>query len=144
MKPIYPSINDFQVTIYEKRSNLLTADLWKNVVGLIYHDPFAGKLPNFVQWMNPESRWPCWYSVVQGQGQTAATCMCKNVVFFSNIFWLRSLKFAKFGTRDAPREMMLHIDFQLMWSKMKIKMLVFILGDVYSLLYDPLFDGYNS
>ena len=57
-----------------------------------------------------------------------------------NIFQFLFLKVAKLCTMNAHREKMLHIDFQLIWSKKKVKMLGFFLSDVYLLSYDWLID----
>ena len=40
-------------------------------------------------------------------------------------YWLFSLKVAKFDTVDVPRERMTPIDFEVTWSNVKVKLLVF-------------------
>ena len=45
------------------------------------------------------------------------------LMVFVQICWVIS----KLGTVDAPREEMFPIDFQVMWSKVRIKLLIFIL-----------------
>ena len=59
-----------------------------------------------------------------------------------NIFWLLCFKAARLGTVDAPSEGMTPIPFQIMCSKIKVKLLIFILSVVLS--YDFLIDGYQT
>ena len=68
--------------------------------------------------------------MVKDQGQTAG--------LYTNAFWPHSLKIAKFNTENALREWMFSIDFQVTWSKVKLKLLVLILSAVYSIFYDAL------
>ena len=43
----------------------------------------------------------------------------------------------------APRKLMFFIDFQDMWSKVKVELLIFIISVVYLISFDPLFDLFN-
>ena len=43
-----------------------------------------------------------------------------------------------------PREEVFPIDLQVMWSEIKVKLLIFILSVIYSISYDSLYDGYEN
>ena len=69
---------DFQVTLSNVKVKLLVIE--KKGVHPMSLDPFAGKLPNLVQWILLESTvgdsYGCSDHVLQGQGQTAGINVC--------------------------------------------------------------------
>ena len=70
--------------------------------------------------------------MVKDQGQTAGFCTnAVHSISFDPIAW-------KFDAENAPRKGMFPIDFQVTWSKVKVKLLVLILSAVYSIFYDAL------
>ena len=111
------------------------------------------KFLNLLQWMPLESRCSYWFSghMVKSQGQTID--LCTNDVY-PNIFWTLYLKVTKLGTVNVPSEWMtllisswnltgkLTYLVQVIWSKVNVTLLIFILSVVYSISFDPLLDCY--
>ena len=78
------------------KGQVQTDDLENNVVSSISRDPFAGNVPNLIQWMPLESR-----LLVKGHCQTDGLLKSVARSIFS---WLPCWEVAKLITVDALRE----------------------------------------
>ena len=75
--------------------------------------------------------------MIKGHGEISG--LCTNVVsalIFT--FWPICVEVDKISTVEAPRDKMFHTDFQVTWSKVKVKLLVLIIIVVFLISYDPL------
>ena len=95
------------------KGQVQTDGLENNVVSSISRDPFTGNVPNLVQWMPLESRF-----LVKGQCQTDG--LLKSVA--RSIFtWLLAGKLP-----NLLQWMPLENRFYVTWSKVQVKLLVFV------------------
>ena len=141
--------------IFKSQSQGQTAGLCTNVVCSISLDFFAWKFPNFVQWVPLGRRWPI--LIFRSNGQRSRpnywslyNC-CLLIIFWPHCLTLYSgipkkvnvvylISGQKVKLLILVQMSLLHIFFTFffMWSKVKVKLLIFILTVFYSICYDNL------
>ena len=101
-----------------------TADLCANVCSMPF-DPFAWKLSNLVPWMPIASKW---LLMMFRSHDLRRMSNCWSLYKYCplGVIWPLWLRVARLVAVDVPREKNFLIDFQVTWSKVKVKLVVCI------------------